>query len=456
MFIHNISCVCERAIRVLLLTIIVATLWSALFVFTYAQTEEAAGIDEVDPAAILEKEAEALRDLAQAVGQEIDSVEEARAVCDQERYLNTCIEIGKKYELYEPEELEQIDEFLEEAKETIINDLQNCTDERCLLDAAAKLAERIRENKPELAELYDFTEEKMEEKERIIEAAEELGVSFSDCRVMDPDTAPVDLLRACARLAKDDRVKEFIPEEELERIEKIDESVEVLVDLREQKLQCGDGTLEGCGQFCLNPGPEAREGGVEGIPEICRHIAERFFGDEGIRQLEAAYEHVGQVEDYLKQQTDNLVFETHDGRKLFRPEEIGRYLEIEGRKGNVEAVEKGMDFLVLNGFVTTKEKEFALEMIKKIKERGIEVDFDRCEVDPRACQDFVPEDFREEFEVMDKIHTIVMTEMQKEGVPNPDFCDDPRYGQGCLAAGKRALPQIEEIAGDFPPALALI
>ncbi|MDP2704023.1 MAG: hypothetical protein Q8P01_02250 [bacterium] len=421
---------------------------SAFFVYARAQTGTSAPITE--------NESAALKELSQVTGETITTRAEAQAVCNEERYLNTCVEIGKKHSLYAPKELEEVDELLAETKGAIMSDLEQCKDETCLLEAARRLTEKITKTKPELAKQFDLTKEKVAEKKKIAEAAKEIGVSIAECKNMDPDTASVELLRSCARLAKDKRVNEGLSESSKQKVEKIDKSIDIAEALKTKKIECGDGTVEGCGNFCLNPGPEARAKGVEGIPAVCRQIAEKFYGAEGIRELEAAYQRVGQVETYVKKQTENLVFKTLDGKKLYSPAEIGKYLETEGKKGNVEAVTKGMDFLLSYGFIKEEDKNFALKMVGQIRTRGVEVDFDSCKANPQACQDAIPDEYKAEFTVMDKIESIIKTAMQAEGVPDPSFCDDPRYGEACIRAAERVLPQIEGLGSNVPQAQSII
>src|SRR3989344_1300030 len=427
----------------LLLTIAGFFLTSAIFVF--AQTSD-----------ISTNEAAAFKDLSQIAGQEITEVAQAKEICNLERFLADCAEIGKKYNLYKPEEIKTVNAALAELKGKVVEDLKNCADEACLVDVANRLAKTIFAKNPTIAKQIDLTAVKVGEKKTIIEAAKEAGVSFRACQAMDPDAASIDLLRACAKLAKDSRVMKYIPEERKQLVQINNSSLQLREALSRGEYQCGDNTLDGCGNFCLNSSPEARAQGTEVIPQICRDIANKFFGPDGIKQLETAYGQVKQISDFYYKQAQSITFTTLDGRVLLNPEDVGRYLEEEGRKGNVEAVEKGMEFMVTQGFVKPVDKEFAVKMIKKVKENGGLPDFDACRQDPSSCKQFIPEEDMAEFELMDWIHGIMKAEMSKDGVPGPEFCEDPRYGEKCLIASKRALPQIESIATSNPEAKRLV
>ena len=427
----------------LLLTIVGFFLFPAIFVF--AQTSDIS-INEVS----------ALKDLSQVAGREITEVAQAKEICNLERFLADCAEIGKKHNLYKPEEIKTVNAVLAELKGKIVEDLKNCADEACLVDVANRLAKTISAKNPTIAKQIDMTVAKVGEKKTIIDAAKEAGVNLRECQSMDPNAASIDLLRSCAKLAKDSRVMKYIPEERKQLVQINDSSVNLREALAQGEYQCGDNTLDGCGNFCLNSSPEARSQGTSVIPQVCRDIANKFFGSDGTKQLEIAYSQVKQVSDFYYKQAQNITFTTPDGRVLLDIKDVGRYLENEGKKGNVEAVEKGMDFMVNQGFAKLADKEFAVKMIQKVREEGGIIDLDFCRRDPGACRQFIPEEDKAEFELMDWIHGIIKAEMNKDGVPGPEFCEDPRYGEKCLIASKRALPQVESIAASNPEAIRLV
>lgn len=398
----------------------------------------------------------ALQDLSAAIGQPVATKDEAKAVCDQERYLVACADIGKKYNLYEPQELTHVEAFIAEVKGKVAEQLSACRDADCLLGVAKELAEKVSAKSPTIAQNLDFTPERLKVKATIIQAAKEVGVDFEQCRLMDPATAPVELLRACAKLAKDQRLQDYLPATAEKQAAYLDPALTLREALANNEYQCGDNTLEGCGNFCLNPPPEARGQGTGPIPAICRVIAEKFFGPEGVRQLEQTYEQVGYAADFYLKKAGNLIFTTHDGRTLTSPPAIGRYLEEQGRRGNVAAVAKGLDFMIAHGFAKPEEKEFVLKMVQRAQELGGQIELDKCRENPEACREFVPEEFKGQFETMNKIDRLMKAAMQKEGVPGPEFCENPEYGERCLKASKTALPELEALAGDVPQAQFII
>ena len=423
--------------------------------FILAQTPANAPAQDQDVAHETSVQA-ALQDISTLAGQEVTRVEQARAFCNLEEHMTECAEIGKKHDLFTPEEEKQVDTVLIELKGKIVDDLKKCQDEACLVGVANQLARSLANKSPTVARQLDLTSAKIQEKKVILDTAKEVGVDINACHEMDPDTAPIELLRSCAKLAKHAKIQRYIPEEARRRAEISDTSLDLKEALQKGQYQCGDNTLDGCGNFCLNPTAEARAQGGDAIPQVCRQIAEKFFGKEGVGELESAYSQVRKTEEFYKKKAEAVSFKTQDGRVLTDPASIGRYLEGEMKAGNVEAIEKGMDFMVTRGFVRSEDKEFAVRMAQKIKEQG-GFDFDTCERDPRACEKFVPDDDREEFGAMEEVHEIIVGEMRKLGVPDPNLCEsNPQYGESCAKAARTALPKIEEIAKRFPPARFIV
>jgi hypothetical protein len=259
---------------------------SAVFVvgsFAYAQTDAAI--------------AGALADVSKLVGKPVATSAEAKGWCNMEKYLNACAEIGKKHKLYKPEELKKVDALLDEIKGNVAKTLAECTTDECLLKAAKELAARVAKKNPQLAAQLDLTEKKVAEQEQIVKAAKEVGIDVRSCREMDPDIASTEMLRACAKLAKHPAVQVSISPEAKKAAEEIDKTAALKEAFAKGTVQCGDNTIEGCGNFCLKPAAEARARGIAGIPAVCRKIAEQYFGEEGVRSLEEAYKGVGEAVD---------------------------------------------------------------------------------------------------------------------------------------------------------------
>lgn len=416
----------------------------ALFIFNSNQAFSAENEQNIGPA---------MEELSKVSGQTITSKEQAHEVCNQEKFLTICAEIGKRYSLYEQAEVKQVDAFLNEIKGTIAQNLQNCQTIECLVGVANDFAKKVATTNPTLAKNFDLTSRIVQEKQAVVQAAKDYGVSFDQCRDMDPESAPVELLRTCAKLAKDSRVHKFVPEQYKQAAEFSDKAVNLRESLAKGEYKCGDGTLNGCGDFCLNPSETARAGG---IPQVCRDIAQKFFGADGEKQLESSYQQVKQVQDFYSKKSQNAIFTTLDGKTITNLDEIGQYMENHGRNGDVEAVEKGMDFMIAQGFVKPEEKDFALKFVRQIKDKGGIPDFDKCAQNPLACKDFIPEEERASFDVHLQIEQIMTQEIGFK----PSECErgsvDPTIGQRCYEGSKRALPQLEALATKNPQARFII
>ena len=251
----------------------------------------------------------ALAELSELYGSPVVRVDQAKAICNEEQYVVECAKIGKKYGLYPKERARQVDAVLAQLKGNIVEKLKACDSVECLIEVASSIAKSISKSDPELARTLELTKQKVDEKREVVEAAKSLGVDLEECRTMDPDTAPVELLRACAKLAKNETIQKYMPAEDREKIEKTDRTIALKEALERGDLDCGNGTIEGCGTFCLKSSESARAEGVSAIPQVCRDIATRFFGDEGVAELERAYStvqnHVEAVREYQRSERSN-------------------------------------------------------------------------------------------------------------------------------------------------------
>mgnify|MGYP001610870486 CR=1 FL=1 len=429
------------------IVLMMAVLISLAAVFSFVQAELAEGVtqEQVDAA---------LKDLSQVYGQEVTNQAQAKDICNMDKYLADCAEIGKAHDLFSVEQTAQVNTILDEIKGQVADQIKSCQSIECLVGVAEGLALKISRKDSVLASQIDLTPTIVREKKEIVELAKSAGLTIDQCIEMDPDTASVELLRGCAKLSKENKVRKYVPIEARAQIDTIADSTDRTIKLKEAlssgKYQCGDNTVSGCGNFCLNPGAEARAAGTSAIPEICKGIAAEFFGPQGIRELENSYNRVSGVADYYYKKAQNLVFTTLDGRTLSSPDQIGQYMEEQGKTGNVEAVSKGMDFMVAQGFATQADKDFAVKMVGKFREKGGVNNFDVCVQDPKACRDFINDDFQNDFDVMDQVFDI----MRQELGFSPDLCEQGNFDQSigikCLEGGKRALPKIQALASQNP------
>ena len=381
----------------------------------------------------------AIKDLSSATGQNVTSGEQAKSICNNEQYLDTCAEIGKKYNLYTSDEVKQVDAFLKEVKGKVLEDIKSCSNEECLFRVANELSKSIQAKNPTLATNLNLTTKIVEEKKAVVEAAKEVGVNFKDCETLDPDTAPVDLLRKCVRLSKDTRVQKYIPQENRALVGQFDDST---VKLREAlsagKYKCGDNTLEGCGNYCLKPDIT----GASEIPPVCKQIASEIFGADGVKELENAHKQVGQVKDYYSKK---FILTLPDGKELVGEGQIRKACDQAFSSQNIEIAKACGNFAVKNGFAGQAEVERGIKLMESFVQKGQNVNFDQCLTNPTACRDFIPADQQKQFDAGSQIFQIMKTEIGFD----PSLCErgavDETIGTKCSEGSKRALVKIESL-----------
>src|SRR3990167_2475969 len=241
----------------------------------------------------------AMSELSKLYGAPVVRTDQAKAICNQEKYVVECAEIGRRNGLFPKERAAKVDALLDTMKGEMVSKLKACDSVECLVDVARSVSKNLSAADPALARAVDLTAQKVEEKKVISDAAKSAGVDIRQCQTMDPDTAPLELLRGCAKLAKSKAIQKFIPEDQRERVDKSDNTIALKEALSKGELSCGDGTIEGCGKYCLSQSVGSADGAA--IPAVCRDIAERFFGQEGIDELERAHKNVQQTFDDYKE-----------------------------------------------------------------------------------------------------------------------------------------------------------
>src|SRR3990167_142281 len=207
-------------------------------------------------------------------------------------------------------------------------------------------------------------------------------------------------------------------------------------DLSAGKYQCGDGTLESCGNFCLN------SSGTGGVPAVCGQIASEIFGAEGVKQLEAAHQQVGQVKDYY---SNKFVLTLTDGSKFVGEKQIRDRCDRAFSNRNLEVAKACGSFAVNNGFVSQVEVDQGLKLMESFTQKGQNVNFDQCVADPASCSDFLPEDEIGRFDAGNQIFQI----MREEIGFDPQQCEkgavDEAIGMRCFEGSKRALAKMESL-----------
>ena len=69
----------------------------------------------------------------------------------------------------------------------------------------------------------------------------------------------------------------------------------------------GKVSVEEAGQICLKPGSES--------VSDCDRIAQKFFGNEGVKHLQEAREHSTRIKEYYTEGIERMELVTPDGQK---------------------------------------------------------------------------------------------------------------------------------------------
>jgi hypothetical protein len=301
-----------------------------------------------------------------------------------------------------------------------------------------RIAQEILSDREDLRERFDLEREEVERADIFYTEARASGVDVETCKFADPVRDSLETIERCFEFFKSERVQQYIPESInlLGAVREADSFLSLKRALaRGDFPECGT-TLDECGEICLQPGS----------PSFCDEIALGFLGDEGTRNLnEARAQYSDATEFYNKNRTQKILFETLDGRKLTNQSEIGSYLVSEADKGNVEAVERGLEFLVNNKFISPDKAAFARGFVEETSRTGRQLTLSACRDNPNTCDEFIPETLRDRYTEGRQVITYMTQELLKQGVPSPEACEfDLRYTSKCVAAGKAFL-QLKEV-----------
>ena len=78
----------------------------------------------------------ALKDLSAVYGAPVVRADQAKAICNDEKYVVECAEIGKKHDLFSDDRVKQVDTLLTEFKGEAVEKMKQCEDTACLVDVA--------------------------------------------------------------------------------------------------------------------------------------------------------------------------------------------------------------------------------------------------------------------------------------------------------------------------------
>ena len=353
------------------------------------------------------------------------------------------IELAEKYDVYNDAQKLAAQSF----KGEVLAKLQNISEDR-FEEELIKIAETVL-SKPTIARRLNVTRGEVNAARTIVTEVRDAGVSLSVCRQPEESLTREQLV-ACLKaskqlVAKADVVGVYITEQ---RIGQVDMSSK-MADL-EEALARGEypdvgRTADEAGFNCLRPG--------SGSLTSCDIIAEKYFGPEGINELRRARSQVAQTEDYYKQGLEALSLVTPDGKTIVGREAIMRTCDQAFTARNTALLRVCGNFAVKNGFASSAEVEEGLKVFESTVQAN--VNFDQCRVNPKSCEQYVPQEYKGGYDVGNQIFEI----MAAEGV-NPEQCREaqfnPEVGKRCFEGAKRALPKLREIASTSSVAARIV
>ena len=99
----------------------------------------------------------ALKDLSTVYGTPVVRIDQAKAICNEERYIVDCAEIGKKHDLFSGDRTKQVTALLAELKGKSVEKLKQCEDVACLVDVATSIAGRLSSSNLSVARAVGLT-----------------------------------------------------------------------------------------------------------------------------------------------------------------------------------------------------------------------------------------------------------------------------------------------------------
>ncbi len=356
------------------------------------------------------------------------------------------IALAQKYDIYTPEQKKLASTFKTEVLERLSAVSQDNFEEEILA-----LADKILKEKPALAKTMGVTRQAVSAAETIVDTVKNAGVDIRTCQKSPEDLSREQLI-ACVKAGNDlsnkgKSVEDYIPKgnvkaEEVGRMLKLEDSL-----LAGEYSGLGKISAEQAGQICLKPGSES-------ISD-CDRIAEKFFGAEGVKSLQEARQQTTRIKEYYKEGIERMELVTPDGQKLIGKGAIKNACNSAFEGNNLGLARACGNFAVKNGYATQEEIENGLKILETFSQKGQGVDFDNCRFNPESCREFLPDEFRSQFDSQFEIFRIMSESIGFD----PARCEnsyDSDISRRCLEGAKKALSQVEEIAKNSSEARRIV
>ncbi|MEK7128595.1 MAG: hypothetical protein AAB933_03480, partial [Patescibacteria group bacterium] len=336
------------------------------------------------------------------------------------------IVLAQKYDIYTPEQEKVATSFKTEVLERLRGVSQDDFEGEILA-----LANKILKEKPALAKTMSLTRQTVNAAETIINTVKDAGVSIQTCQ-QSPEDLSREQLIACVKAGnnlsnKGTAVGEYIPKGnakagEAEKMLALETSL-----LAGEYSGLGKISVEEAGQICLKPGSES-------ITD-CGIIAQKFFGNEGLKELQRAREQTTQIKEYYTEGITKMELVTPDGQKIIGKGAIRNACDTAFEDSNLGLARACGNFAVKNGYATQEEIENGLKLLESFSKKSEGVDFDDCRFNPQSCRDFLPDDFRPQFDSQFEIFKIMSESIGFD----PARCEnssDSDIGKRCLEGAK--------------------
>src|SRR3989344_6045172 len=356
------------------------------------------------------------------------------------------IALAQKYDIYTPEQEKLAATFKTEVLERLRTANQDNFEEEILA-----LADKILREKPALARTMGVTRQAVNAAETIISTVKDAGVNLRTCQKSPEDLSREQLI-ACVKASsnlssKEKAVGDYIPKENAKAAE-----VQKMLELESSLLSglypgLGRVGAEEAGQICLKPGSES-------IAD-CDRIAEKFFGAEGVKHLQEVRLQTTRIKEYYTEGIERMELVTPDGQKLIGKGAIRNACDKAFEDSNLGLARACGNFAVKNGYATQAEIEDGLKLMETFSQKAKGVDFDNCRFNPESCREFLPDEFRSQFDSQFEIFRIMSESIGFD----PARCEnsyDPDIGKRCLEGAKAALSRVEEIAKNSPEARRIV
>ncbi len=365
-----------------------------------------------------------------------------RAACASSFTANFSkgLELAEKYNIYNAEQKTLAQSF----KQEVLTKLTN-VNEADFEQKIIEIANNLMKNKPGLAKQLGVDAKEVKAAETIVAELKSVGANLAVCNRPADTLAREELitcLNASRKLAeRADEVEVYISEKNLTTATN---ALNLEESLRRGEYGNLGLTADEVGMRCLRPDS----------PAVCDEIASKFFGAQGVEMLKKARTQVTQTEDFYRQNVKDYTFTTPDGQTLVGKEAIGAACKGAFEEKNVTLARVCGEFAVKNGFASQEDVDRSLKLVQAVVDTNI--NFDVCNQNPAACNTYIPDELRNEFDVMQKIDDIMRQEMGFDPMQCEQSAMNPEIGKKCLEASMRALPQIEAISASSKEAQQLI